>query len=218
MSYFMEDSSSSAQPPGVRSRIPEEEDEQADVSALVESAQKGSQKAFEILFERYNNQICRYLSRMVGNDGVGCELAQETFFKAWTALPRLRTPASFTGWLYRIATNCAYDYLKHVRNRQEISWEIYQQGAETLGVEGPERRVEEMELLRLALARVSLTYRPSLILYVIEELPQRQIAELLRMKETCVSKYVSRGKDELRRIYCRLLEGQGGTEGKGGKS
>src|SRR5215471_5732858 len=77
---------------------------------VVVHAQKGSQAAFEALYEQYNNQLCRYLIRMVGNDGIGCELTQETFLKAWEALPGLRAPARFAGWLYRIATNCAYNY------------------------------------------------------------------------------------------------------------
>jgi len=79
---------------------------------------------------------------------------------------------------------------------------------EKLSVAGPEEQVEETELLRLALARVSPTYRPCLILYVVEELPQRKIADLLKIKESCVSKYVSRGKEELRQIYHRLAKDQ----------
>src|SRR6266571_1986043 len=64
---------------------------------LVVRAQGGDQVAFEVLYERYNDRICRYLIRMVGNDGVGCELTQETFLKAWEALSGLRAPARFIG-------------------------------------------------------------------------------------------------------------------------
>jgi len=145
---------------------------------------------------------------MVGNDGVGCELTQETFLKAWEALSGLRAPARFVGWLYRIATNCAYNYQHHARNFHTVPWDVYTGGMEKLSVAGPEEQVEETELLRLALARVSPTYRPCLILYVVEELPQRKIADLLKIKESCVSKYVSRGKEELRQIYHRLAREQ----------
>ena len=175
---------------------------------LVVRAQGGDQVAFEVLYERYNDRICRYLIRMVGNDGVGCELTQETFLKAWEALSGLRAPARFVGWLYRIATNCAYNYQHHARNFHTVSWDAYTGGIEKLSVAGPEEQVEETELLRLALARVSQTYRPCLILYVVEELPQRKIADLLKIKESSVSKYVSRGKEELRQIYHRLAREQ----------
>jgi RNA polymerase sigma-70 factor (ECF subfamily) len=175
---------------------------------LVAQAQKGNQVAFEALYEHYNNQICRYLIRMVGNDGVGCELTQETFLKAWEALPGLRDPARFGSWLYRIATNCAYTYQHHARHLHLVSWDLYEGGSEELSVAGPEQRVEDTELLKLALSRVSPTYRPCLILYVVEDLPQRMIADLLKIKESSVSKYVSRGKEELRQIYHRLLKEQ----------
>lgn len=180
----------------------------AEESRLVMRAQGGDQLAFEALYERYNDRICRYLIRMVGNDGVGCELTQEAFLRAWEALPGLRTPERFAGWLYRIATNCAYTYQHHVRHLRLVSWDICESGKEEPSIPGPEEQVEETELLELALARVSPTYRPCLILYVVEELPQRQIADLLKIKESSVSKYVSRGKEELRQIYHRLVKEQ----------
>ena len=176
-----------------------------DESQLVVRAHDGDQRAFELLYERYNTRICLYLSRMTGNDGVGCELAQETFLKAWEGLPGLRDPARFAGWIYRIATNCAYNYQHHARHLRIVPWDAYKGRDEELSIAGPEEQVEETELLKLSLARVSPTYRPCLILYVIEELPQRRIADLLKIKESSVSKYVSRGKEELRQIYHRLV-------------
>jgi DNA-directed RNA polymerase specialized sigma24 family protein len=64
--------------------------------------------------------------------------------------------------------------------------------------------IEETELMKLVLARISSTYRPCFILYVIEKLPQRQIADLLGIKPTSVGKYVSRGREEFRQIYYRM--------------
>lgn len=184
---------------------------------LVVRAQGGNQAAFEALYERYNNQICRYLIRMVGNDGVGCELTQETFLRAWEGLPGLREPARFASWLYRIATNCAYTYQQRAKHLHLVSWDVYEGGGgDELSIAGPEQQVEESELLKLALARVSPTYRPCLILYVVEDLPQRQIADLLKIKESSVSKYVSRGKEELRQIYHRLVFDQR-TPARGGR-
>src|SRR5260370_14784816 len=148
---------------------------------------------------------------MVGNDGAGCELTQEAFLKAWFALPALRSPEHFVGWLYRIASNCARDYQKHVRQLQVVPLDTCLERTDVLSIEGPEESVGRDELLRLALARVSSTYRECLILYVIEELPQRQIAERLNIKEASVSKYVSRGKEELRQVYQQLIREQSET-------
>src|SRR6266487_166736 len=156
----------------------------SEESNLVVRAQGGDQVAFEVLYERYNDRICRYLIRMVGNDGVGCELTQETFLKAWEALPGLRAPARFVSWLYRIATNCAYNYQHRAKNLHLVPWDAYTDGMEKLSIAGPEEQVEETVLLKLALARVSPTYRPCLILYVVEEL--RQIYHRLTSEQTTI--------------------------------
>ena len=188
----------------------------SDERTLVLRAKDGDQPAFEILYERYNDRICRYLTRMTGNDGVGCELTQEVFLKAWESLLSLRDPSRFASWLYRIATNRAYNYQEHAKLLHMIPWEEYAARTEAPSLAGPEEQVEESELLALALARVSQTYRPCLILYVVEEYSQRQIAELLQIKETSIGRYVSRGKEELRQIYLRLTN-ESGASTRGGK-
>jgi RNA polymerase sigma-70 factor (ECF subfamily) len=192
-------------------------DQLTNVSALVLRARDGDQSAFEALYSHYCGQISRYVGRLVGNDGLGCELAQDIFLKAWTSLPGLREPERFVSWLYRIATNCAYDYQRRTRHMQTVSLEIYTGNEEALSIAGPEKGVEETEMLRIALAQVPQLYRECLILYEVEGLPQRQIAELLSMKEASVSKYVSRGKEKLRQIYYQLVREQSDVPVKGGK-
>src|SRR5579883_2643481 len=187
----------------------------SDERELVLRAQRGDQLAFEKLYERYNDRISRYLIRMVGDDGVGCELTQETFLKAWQGLLSLRDPDRFANWLYRIATNTAYTYQSHARLIRTIPWEEYAERSEAVSISGPEKLIEETELMKLVLARLSPTYRPCFILYVIEKLPQRQIADLLGIKATSVGKNVSRGKEEFRQLYYRMLNDL--QEKKGGK-
>jgi RNA polymerase sigma-70 factor, ECF subfamily len=177
------------------------------VDTLVMRAQDGSLPAFEMLYARFNNQITTYLSRMVGNDGVGCELTQETFLKAWSGLPQLRNPELFVRWLYRIALNCARDYQKRQKHVQLVAFDDANSDDDALYVAGPEEGVEKAELLQIALSQVSPLHRACLILYVIEDVPQRQIAARLNIKEASVSTYVSRGKEELRQIYYRQLTG-----------
>src|SRR5260370_31943901 len=92
----------------------------SDECELVLRAQRGDQLAFEKLYERYNSRLNRYLIRMVGDDGVGCELTQETFLKAWEALRSLRDPTRFANWLYRIAANSAYTYQQQTRHIRTV--------------------------------------------------------------------------------------------------
>jgi RNA polymerase sigma-70 factor (ECF subfamily) len=177
-------------------------------SVLVIRAQERDEQAFEVLHERYHSQINRYLIRKVGDDNAGDELAQEIFLKAWLKLPGLREPTRFINWLYRIARNRALDYQRHIQRFPQIPLDMYPDGGgeRALTVAGPEEGVEQRELIRLALKQVTPTYRSCLILYVIEGLSQREIAERLKMKDTSVSKYISRGKEELRQNYLKLSE------------
>lgn len=179
-------------------------------SVLVLRARQGDVEAMAWLFECYRTRIQRYLTRMVGDDGLSCELTQETFIKAWEGMPRLRNSANFTGWLYRIATNLAHDHLRRARRIRWLPWErqIGTRDEERLSITGPEQQIEEAELLKMALSRVSLTYRACVILQIVEELPQRQIARMLGIKEGSVSQYVSRGLKELRTIYAQLASDQ----------
>ncbi len=177
-----------------------------DESHLVAEAQQGNEAAFEILYKRYTSRLCFYLTRLVGNDAIGCDLAQETFITAWQSLPGLRDTSRFPAWLYRIATHKAYNHQHRTKLFAMIPWQEYTSGdEEEPSITGPEDQIEEIEVLKAALSCVSLTYRACLVLYVIEELSQREIAERVGIKESCVSKYVSRGKEELRQLYLRLI-------------
>jgi DNA-directed RNA polymerase specialized sigma24 family protein len=70
-----------------------------DDGTLAARAQARDEQAFTTLYERYFNKIALYLTRIVGKDTIGSELTQETFFRAWCALPNLQEPKAFVGWL-----------------------------------------------------------------------------------------------------------------------
>lgn len=78
---------------------------------LVERVRSGDKRAFELLVEKYRRKIGRLLSRMVRDPDEVDDIAQETFIKAYRALPQFRGDAAFYTWLYRIAVNTAKNYL-----------------------------------------------------------------------------------------------------------
>ncbi len=127
--------------------LPPQSDRLPTDSELVVQARAGDPLAFEKLFERYNERVCLYLTHMVGNDAVGCELAQETFLKAWQALPGFRDEARFVNWLYRIATNLAHDHQRHARLIRWLPWERIQErgSVELMSIAGPEEHVAEID-------------------------------------------------------------------------
>ena len=80
--------------------------------------------AFEALFECYAETIRRHLARIVDNEAAAQDVLQETFLRVWTRAEQWDGRGSFAGWLYRIATNLAYNHLRSVRRRREQPLEI----------------------------------------------------------------------------------------------
>ena len=172
---------------------------------IVEQARTGDQLAFDSLFQYYNARICMYLAHMVGDEEEGRDLAQETFLKAWQGLANIQNEARFDTWLYRIATNTAIDYLR----RRKFRWSHWKtnendDAAVWMSISGPEERIAEVEHIQQALAQVSLKYRTCLLLQLVADFTQREIATSLKISEKSVSIYVSRGCEQFRLAYQRL--------------
>ena len=172
---------------------------------IVEQAKAGDKLAFDTLYEYYNSRICTYLAHIVGNVEEGRDLAQETFLKAWQAIGKIHNETRFDTWLYRIATNTAIDYLRRRKFRwshlDTIENEVV---PASMRIAGPEEQVAEKEHIRQALAKVSLKYRACLLLQLVADFSQRQIAVSLKISEKSVSVYVSRGREQFRVAYQQL--------------
>ena len=78
---------------------------------LVERAQRGDKKAFELLVAKYQRKINRLLSRFIRDSAEVDDVAQEAFIKAYRAINRFRGESAFYTWIYRIAINTAKNYL-----------------------------------------------------------------------------------------------------------
>jgi RNA polymerase sigma-70 factor, ECF subfamily len=98
--------------------------------ALVERAQRGDQKAFGMLVEKYQRKLGRLLSRMVRDQAEVEDVVQESFIKAYRALPNFRGDSAFYTWLYRIGINTAKNYLVSMGRRPQISHDVEIEDAE----------------------------------------------------------------------------------------
>ena len=78
---------------------------------LVELVQRGDNKAYDLLVLKYQQRIVSLVSRFVRNQADALDVTQDTFIKAYRALPNFRGESAFYTWLYRIAVNTAKNYL-----------------------------------------------------------------------------------------------------------
>jgi len=197
--------------------LPAQPADEAALAALVERARAGDVAAFTALYERYYAPICRYLARLVGDDDLGSDLAQDTFLAAWRALPAIEDHTYFVPWLYRIASNLARSHLRRARLIRWLPWgergEAQPPGYPSIA--GPEEQTGEIERIKLALAEVSPQYRSCLLLQLDVGFSQREIARLLGLNEKSVSVYISRGRQQFRQAYQRL-EHESDAQAKGG--
>ncbi len=80
----------------------------ADADALlVERVKRGDTRAFEMLVVKYQRRIERLIGRMVRDADLVQDIAQESFIRAYRAIPQFRGDSAFYTWLYRIAVNTA---------------------------------------------------------------------------------------------------------------
>jgi RNA polymerase sigma-70 factor (ECF subfamily) len=99
---------------------------------LVERAQRGDKRAFELLVMKYQHKLGRLLSRMVRDSAEIDDIIQESFIKAYRALPQFRGESAFYTWLYRIAVNTAKNYLMAKGKREIAKSDVVDEDGEIL--------------------------------------------------------------------------------------
>ena len=166
---------------------------------LVERAQAGDRDAFTLLVERYQQRLGGYLFHLLGERDLALDLTQDTFVRAYTALPATRPSLAVRPWLFRIATNLAYDVL---RRRRRIAWVPLSLAENRARDESAP--LEEQELVRLALQRLRPADQVVLVLCGIEDQSYAEAASALETTPDAVRKRLSRAKAQFRAAYAQL--------------
>src|SRR4051812_37792791 len=82
-------------------------------SSWIQQAAQGDRKAFALLVDLHLEPIRCWLIRLTGKEHKAEDITQETFLKAWVAMPTYRQSGTFRSWLFRIAKNCWIDSRRH---------------------------------------------------------------------------------------------------------
>lgn len=111
-------------------------------SELVAKAQRGDKRAFGMLVEKYQRKLSRLVGRMVRDQSEVEDVVQESFIKAYRALPNFRGDSAFYTWLYRIGINTAKNYLVSIGRKPSAQSSIEIDDAEHFE-DGVELRTQE---------------------------------------------------------------------------
>ena len=163
--------------------------------------------SFERIYDEFKTPIYNHIYHLVGNREQADDLTQDTFMKAYKALPKMDASLKLSAWLYRIATNTAYDAL---RRRKLIAWMPWQDlDHEPADVDSadPQETIGTNELVRAALKRMPRHYRAALLLYTQEGYSYAEIAAELNIAESGVKMYLSRARHSFREHFKSLEQG-----------
>jgi len=174
--------------------------EGADSAPLLLALSRGERAAAERLIESSYRQIYAALFRMCGGDAeLAADLTQETYRKAWEALPRFEGRAQLTTWLYRIAYNT---FLHHVRRPRPLQ-ELTDETAERLADPEPDAATtlagsDEAERLRRAVLKLPEDLRFTVSAHFWSELPVSEVARLENITPVAIRKRLKRAFAALR--------------------
>ena len=176
----------------------------------VEAARQGDQSAFEQLVHLYEKRVLALTTRMCKNPEDAEEAAQEAFLSAWQGLPFFRGDASFSTWLYRLASNACVDLLRREGRRQSAAGPSLNDEEVQLEVPdtapSPQEQAERSELrqqIEAGLQALTPDHRQVLLLREMHQLSYDEIAQTLDVDVGTVKSRINRGRKQLRNFLLR---------------
>ena len=183
---------------------------------LVERVQRGDQQAFALLVGKYQRKLGRLLARMIRDQAEVEDVVQESFIKAYRALPNFRGDSAFYTWLYRIGINTAKNHLVSMGRRPSVSTDIevedaenFEDGDELRTMETPETELLTKELaqtVKSAIEALPEELKTAISLRELEGLSYEEIAELMQCPIGTVRSRIFRARESIAEKLRPLLD------------
>jgi len=174
---------------------------------LVERAQRGDKQAFEMLVAKYQRKLWRLLSRFIRDPAEVEDVAQESFIKAYRALPSFRGDSAFYTWLYRIGINTAKNYLVAMGRRAPTTTEFdseeaesFEDGDQLRDINTPESVLMSKEIattVNETMAELPEELRTAITLREIEGLSYEEIAGIMNCPIGTVRSRIFRAREAI---------------------
>lgn len=180
---------------------------------LVERVQQGDKRAFDLLVLKYQGRVQAIVGRFVRDRDEVADVSQEAFIKAYRALPKFRGDSQFYTWLYRIAVNCAKNYLVS-RSRRPPGSDIDMDDAEQYGadlrlaeLENPENTMARDQLaaaLQTVIEGLPEELRSAVTLREYDGLSYEEIAEVMSCPVGTVRSRIFRAREAIEKEIARV--------------
>lgn len=183
---------------------------------LVERAQGGDKHAFGLLVDKYQRKLGRLLSRLIRDPAEVEDVVQESFIKAYRALPSFRGDSAFYTWLYRIGINTAKNYLVAMGRRPQATGDIeiedaenFEDGNELRTMDTPETELLGKEIAQTVndtVAGLPEELRTAITLREIEGLSYEEIATMMDCPIGTVRSRIFRARETIAQKLRPLLD------------
>ncbi len=164
---------------------------------LINKCREGNDTGFTELYRRYARSVYNSIHRIVSHTGEAEDLLQETFFAAFTDLNRLQEVANIEAWIRRMGINRS---ISHLRKRKLSFTEWDEQiplVEESYDPEEDEVWDCKIEDIKKSIERLAPGYKTIVNLYLFEQLPQEEIAQLLGLSHSTVRTQYHRAKKKI---------------------
>lgn len=189
---------------------------------LVEQVMRGKRQAFDELIRRHQKKALAVSYRLLGNSHDAAEVTQDAFLKAYASLKTLENPAAFGGWLMRIVNNLSLNRRRGRRTSAQLPVDDLfggdegpsapgERGVQTGRADDPHLQLEGKEIearLRAALEKLPEKQRCAIVMFTIEGMAQKNIAEALGCSVEAVKWHVFEGRRKLREMLKDILTAQ----------
>lgn len=183
---------------------------------IVERVQRGDKQAFGLLVAKYQRKLARLLSRLIRDPAEVEDIVQESFIKAYRALPSFRGDSAFYTWLYRIGINTAKNYLVSLGRRAPTTTdfdseeaETFEDGAQLRDINTPERLMMSKEIgltVDEAMNALPEELRTAITLRELEGLSYEEIASIMDCPIGTVRSRIFRAREAIAERLRPLLD------------
>lgn len=182
---------------------------QMDDAQIMLELRAGNNDAFDFLIQKYRKPIIHFMFRMVRNQAVAEELAQEVFLRVYRSRETYRAEARFSTWLYRIATNLGVNHARDTRHERTAST-VYldepdsESGStpdvpdHTPGAEASMLQRERMNAIRQHVLALPERQRMAVLMHKYEGMDYKQIGDVLKLSESATKSLLFRAYQTLR--------------------
>lgn len=180
--------------------------------------EQGDRTAFESIFTKYKIRVINLSYRFVKDSGTAEEIAQEVFIKIYEKKVKIDPKSKFSTWLYRVTVNASLDWL---RQRKKVAYSLNEEIKNDEGEKMTHLEIltdhdapsaiktfeqnEIKSIVQMEIDSLPDKLRATLLLFQFQELPYKEIAQILGISEKAVERRICHAREVLRKTLSKYL-------------